>query len=120
MRHRFLNPTVKQSNGALDASFRFAEYLRECTSEQFRELVEVEPETWGIVMLLIVLSRLYMMIPHEETKLAMSPSLPPSLPPLAPLRLCASAPSARELSSHFLPSPPRSLLAHRSQRAQPR
>jgi len=70
MRHRFLNPPLKHSLHTLDASFRFSSYLRECTSDKFRELVEVEPETWGVVMVLIILSRLYMMIPLEETKLA--------------------------------------------------
>ena len=70
MRHSFLNPALRVSRHALDSSFRFSHYLREATTHTFKEIVEVEPETWGIVMVLILLSRLFMMIPHEDVKLA--------------------------------------------------
>ena len=70
MRHSFLNPQLRVSRHALDSSFRFSQYLKECTTHTFKEIVEVEPETWGIVMVLIVLSRFFMMIPHEDVRLA--------------------------------------------------
>jgi Ca2+-binding EF-hand superfamily protein len=75
MRHWFLNPTVRVSRHALDSSFRFSHYLRVCTTHTFKEIVEVEPETWGMVMVFIVLARLFMMIPHEDVKLAVFLSL---------------------------------------------
>ena len=50
-------------------------YLRVCTTHTFKEIVEVEPETWGMVMVLIVFARLFMMIPHEDVKLAVFLSL---------------------------------------------
>uniref|UniRef100_A0A7S4JJ55 EF-hand domain-containing protein n=1 Tax=Guillardia theta TaxID=55529 RepID=A0A7S4JJ55_GUITH len=70
MRHSFLNPPLKISHKALDSSFRFSQYLKECTTETFNEMVQVEPETWGIILLLIVLARFFMMIPHEDVKIA--------------------------------------------------
>jgi len=70
MRHNFLNPAMRVSRHALDSSFRFSDYLRECTTHTFKEIVEVEPQTWGVVMVLIIFARLYMMIPHEDVKLA--------------------------------------------------
>jgi hypothetical protein len=75
MRHAFLNPALRVSRHALDSSFRFSQYLRECTTHTFKEIVEVEPETWGVIMVLIVLARFYMMIPHEDVKLAVFLSL---------------------------------------------
>jgi len=75
MRHSFLNPALRVSRHSLDSSFRFSDYLRECTTHTFKEIVEVEPETWGVIMVLIVLARFFMMIPHEDVKLAVFLSL---------------------------------------------
>eukprot|EP00961_Rhodomonas_salina_P103017 1385294-Rhodomonas_salina.1 len=63
-------------------------------------------------MVLIILSRLYMMIPLEETKLAMYPSLPPSLSlPLSLFSLPSSPPPPLPLSPSLSPPPSPTLLS---------
>ncbi len=50
-------------------------YLRVCTTHTVKDLVTVEFETGGIVMVLVVFGRLLMMIPNEHVKLAVFLSL---------------------------------------------
>jgi hypothetical protein len=71
LRRNFMKPPIKQVGARdLDIGFKFSAYLKACTTEVFKDLVEIEPETWYIVLGLCFFARLFMMIPHEEIKIA--------------------------------------------------
>jgi len=67
--------TCAQIRGALTCVHNVGSYLRTCTTHTVKDLVTVELETWGIVMVLIVFARLLMMIPNEDIKLGVFLSL---------------------------------------------
>ena len=55
----------------MDSNLRFSAYLKECTSELFKEIVEVEPHTWWCILVLLAFARIYLMVPYKDIKLAL-------------------------------------------------
>jgi len=70
LRDGFMNPPLKLRHN-IDASIKFSEYIKDCTSTHFMSLVEVEPWTWGVILVMLFFARLYMIIPYQDIKLSL-------------------------------------------------
>lgn len=69
VRSRFVDCRDKPKY-TLSPGFNFAKYLIKHDGHLFEEIVELNPSTWGFVLVLVGLIRLYMMLHSEELKLA--------------------------------------------------